>query len=60
MACVLSQTLVALDDPAFSNPTKPVGRFYSKEEADALIKDGKNVKEDAGRGYRVVVASPRP
>ena len=60
VACILSQTLVALDDPAFKNPTKPVGRFYTKEEADALTQQGKIVKEDAGRGYRVVVASPRP
>ncbi|KAH0570846.1 Carbamate kinase [Spironucleus salmonicida] len=60
IVCTLTQTIVDINDPAFENPTKPVGRFYSKEEADKLISEGKKVKEDAGRGYRVVVPSPRP
>jgi len=57
---VVTQTRVDRNDPAFQNPTKPIGRFYTKEEADVLIKEGKNVVEDAGRGYRVVVPSPMP
>lgn len=47
-------------DPAFQNPNKPIGAFMTKEEADALAAKGINVMEDAGRGYRVVVASPQP
>ena len=45
----------------FQNPTKPIGSFYTKEEADKLEKQhGYIMKEDAGRGYRRVVASPKP
>lgn len=48
-------------DPAFHNPTKPIGPFYTKEEAHALEEEkGYVMKEDAGRGYRRVVASPIP
>jgi carbamate kinase len=58
---VLTQVLVAKDDPSFNNPTKPVGHFYSKKEATALAKKKKWVmKEDAGRGYRRYVPSPIP
>lgn len=57
---VITQVLVDPDDPAFQKPTKPIGRFLSKEEADALAATGVPVVEDAGRGYRRVVASPRP
>ena len=61
VATVVTQVVVDPSDPAFQNPTKPVGSFMSKEEADKRIKeDGWNVKEDAGRGYRRVVASPKP
>ena len=60
VATVVTQTLVDENDPAFKNPTKPVGAFMSKEEADVLISKGIAVKEDAGRGYRTVVASPKP
>lgn len=61
VATVVTQVVVDGDDPAFKNPTKPVGSFMTKEEADSRIKnDGWNVKEDAGRGYRRVVASPKP
>lgn len=58
---VLSQVLVDKDDPAFKEPTKPIGPFYSKEEADEISK-AKNYSmvEDSGRGYRRVVPSPRP
>lgn len=58
---VLTQVVVDKKDPAFSNPTKPIGSFYSKEEAKRLeIERGYVFKEDAGRGYRRVVPSPEP
>ncbi len=58
---LVSQVLVDKDDPLFKNPTKPIGSFYSKEEADKIAKEkGYTMKEDAGRGYRRVVASPLP
>lgn len=57
---MITQTLVNLDDPAFLNPTKPIGSFYTKEEAEKLVQAGIMMTEDAGRGYRRVVASPRP
>ena len=57
---VVTQVRVDKDDPAFQNPTKPIGRFMTKEEAEAEAqKRGWNIKEDAGRGYRRVVASPK-
>lgn len=60
VATIVSQVLVDKKDPAFENPTKPIGSFYSEEEAKAMEKDGFVFKEDAGRGYRRVVPSPRP
>ena len=58
---VVTQVLVNAKDKAFQNPTKPIGMFYSKEEADKIVKDkGFTFVEDAGRGYRRVVASPQP
>lgn len=57
---LISQVLVDENDPAFENPTKPIGAFYSKEEAQKMQDKGFVVKEDAGRGYRRVVASPKP
>ena len=61
VATVLTQVEVDPDDPAFQNPTKPIGAFMTKEEADALVKERDyQVVEDAGRGYRRVVASPKP
>ena len=61
VATVLTQVEVDPDDPAFRNPTKPIGAFMTKEEADALVKERDyQVVEDAGRGYRRVVASPQP
>ena len=58
---VVTQVRVDKDDPAFQNPTKPIGRFMTKEEAEAEAqKRGWNIKEDAGRGYRRGVASPKP
>ena len=61
VATVLTQMVVDGNDPGFKNPTKPIGPFYTKEEADQLVAEkGYTVKEDAGRGYRRVVASPIP
>ncbi|WP_042354475.1 carbamate kinase [Bacillus rubiinfantis] len=58
---LVTQVLVDENDPAFKNPTKPIGSFYTKEEADELSKSkGYTMKEDAGRGYRRVVPSPKP
>lgn len=58
---LVTQVVVEKNDPAFQNPTKPIGAFYSKEEADKLVAEkGYQMKEDAGRGYRRVVASPLP
>ena len=59
---IITQVLVNKNDPAFKNPTKPVGPYYTKEEVDKLTKDSDAVyKEDArGRGWRKVVASPKP
>lgn len=58
---VATQMVVDSDDPGFTNPTKPIGPFYSEEEAKALQEEkGYSVKEDAGRGWRRVVASPIP
>lgn len=58
---VVTQVEVDPKDPAFQNPTKPIGEFLTKEEAEAKRKIDKAVyKEDAGRGYRKVVASPKP
>ena len=60
VATVVTQVVVDKNDPAFKNPTKPVGSFYTKEEADKMIAKGFQFKEDSGRGYRRVVPSPRP
>lgn len=60
VATVITQVRVDADDPAFLNPTKPIGHFMTKEEAEAAEADGMTVMEDAGRGYRRVVASPKP
>lgn len=58
---LLTQMVVEPTDPAFQKPTKPIGAFYSKEEAEELAAvKGYTMKEDAGRGYRRVVASPLP
>lgn len=58
---VVTQVRVDEKDPAFENPSKPIGHFMSKEEAERQAKAyGHIVKEDAGRGYRRVVASPKP
>lgn len=61
VATVVTQVVVDKNDPAFRDPTKPIGPFYSEEEATSRKKtNGWDVKEDAGRGWRRVVASPLP
>jgi len=57
---VMTQVLVNTSDPAMKHPIKPVGSFYSKEQADELKRNGHVVIEDSGRGWRRVVPSPRP
>ncbi len=60
-ATIVTQVVVDANDSAFQKPTKPVGMFYSKEEAEAISKEkGYTFVEDAGRGYRRVVPSPKP
>jgi carbamate kinase len=61
VAVVVTRVEVDPDDPAFQNPTKPVGPFYDSQRAELLREErGWAVKEDAGRGWRRVVPSPRP
>jgi len=58
---VVTQMVVDRNDPAFQNPTKPIGPFYSKEQADTLAEEkGYTMKEDSGRGWRRTVPSPKP
>jgi carbamate kinase len=60
--CLVTPTLVDKDDPAFQSPTKPIGPFYKKEQVaeQQKLHPGAVYKEDAGRGWRQVVASPKP
>ncbi len=61
VSTVITQVLVDEKDPLFNSPSKPIGSFYSKEEAEQIAKEkGYIMKEDAGRGYRRVVPSPLP
>ena len=61
VATVLTQVEVDPEDPAFLHPTKPIGAFMTKEEAEKLVRERDyDVIEDSGRGYRRVVASPQP
>jgi carbamate kinase len=61
VAVIVTRVEVDPDDPAFQNPTKPVGPFYDSQRAELLREErGWTVKEDAGRGWRRVVPSPRP
>lgn len=58
---VITQVIVDKNDKAFLEPTKPIGNFYTKEESERLSLENNYIyKEDAGRGYRRVVASPKP
>ena len=61
VATIVTQIVVDPADTAFQNPTKPIGAFYTKEEANSIAEDkGYIFKEDAGRGWRQVVPSPTP
>lgn len=61
VSTVLTQVEVDPADPAFQNPSKPIGAIMTKEEADKMVAErGYDIVEDAGRGYRRVVASPKP
>ena len=60
VASIVTQTVVAADDPAFRKPTKPVGPFYDEDYARKRMAEGETWVEDAGRGWRKVVPSPDP
>lgn len=61
VATLLTQVVVDSQDPAFARPTKPIGPFYAREQAECLRREkGWNMIEDSGRGYRRVVCSPKP
>ncbi|GAA0180242.1 carbamate kinase [Clostridium sediminicola] len=60
VSTIITQVEVNPNDNAFENPTKPIGSFMTYEEAQVAIKNGENVIEDSGRGYRIVVPSPKP
>ncbi len=61
VSCVVTEVEVDADDPAFANPTKPVGKFFSEADArDMAQKTGWHFAEDSGRGWRRMVASPKP
>src|SRR5438105_12382703 len=59
VATVVTQMVVDPNDPAFSNPSKPIGPFYTREKAEELRAKGYSMIEDSGRGYRRVVPSPQ-
>ena len=61
VGAVLTQVVVDKNDPAFNNPTKPIGNYYTEAEAAKLMAEtGKKYVEDSGRGWRLVVPSPKP
>ncbi|WP_067840292.1 carbamate kinase [Amphibacillus sediminis] len=61
VASIVSQVVVSSDDPAFDQPTKPIGPFYTEQEAEKLMREtGDTYIEDSGRGYRKVIPSPVP
>jgi len=60
VSTIITQVIVDENDEAFSNPTKPIGPFHTKEEAKKMREMGETVIEDSGRGYRRVVPSPKP
>ena len=60
VAAVVTQVLVDREDPGFKNPTKGIGGFTTKDKADVFAQEGWIVKEDAGRGWRRMIASPIP
>lgn len=60
VSTIITQVEVSPEDPAFAKPTKPIGPFYTKAEAQAMMVQGISMMEDAGRGWRKVVPSPKP
>lgn len=62
IATVVTQVLVDENDPAFKNPSKPIGPFYTKEQAENILRERRDlvIEQDSGRGYRRFVASPDP
>ncbi|MDR2161283.1 MAG: carbamate kinase [Desulfovibrio sp.] len=61
VATILTQVVVSADDPAFARPTKPIGPFYTREQAESYrASEGWSIAEDSGRGWRRVVCSPQP
>lgn len=60
VSTIITHIVVDKNDEAFKSPSKPIGNFLTRDEADELIATGAPVVEDSGRGYRKVVASPRP
>src|SRR5512135_1684959 len=60
VAAVVSQVVVDRNDPGFKNPTKGIGGFTTKDKAEQFVQEGWIVKEDAGRGWRRMIASPIP
>lgn len=60
VATIITQVEVDKNDPAFLSPTKPIGSFFTREEARVMMANGHQMMEDAGRGWRRVVASPKP
>lgn len=60
VASLVTRTLVDADDPLFANPTKPIGRYLSRDEAQPMIDHGQQWEDRGGRGWRRVVASPEP
>lgn len=60
VATLITQVIVDEHDPAFKDPSKPIGSHFSQAEAEVMMRNGYVMKEDAGRGWRRVVASPKP
>jgi len=60
VASLITQVIVDEHDPAFRDPSKPIGSYFPKDQAEAMIRNGYTMKEVPGRGWRRVVASPRP
>jgi carbamate kinase len=60
VATLITQVIVDEHDPAFRDPAKPIGSYFPRAEADAMVRNGYVMKEEPGRGFRRVVASPRP
>lgn len=57
---IVTHVIVRRDDPGFGHPTKPIGPFFNRQRAEAMAAAGRTMAEDAGRGFRQIVASPQP